>query len=238
MNLKKIVLAGALLLSSSSAFSQQDKLHFDIYSRFEGFFNIKLNSSSLKANSKEINFSFLYGIYSAFFDKVNDSTYRETVQNNFLWISKEETFDYLLSKDSCYTFVKYSAKGEKPREEKKALEGKIFNKKYRSLPELFDNFEKGLLKDSIHLIVNATPYSVKVESIEKGDSNIAYSCSLEGLVKREPGDIIIFPYPIELFAEKRTGKTVPLKFHTKFLNVRNGNKTFIEGELRKNKNLD
>jgi len=234
MNLKEIVLAGALLFSGSSAFSQQDKLHFDIYSRFEGFFNIKLNNSYLKANSKEINFSFLYGIYSTCFNKLNDSTYRETVKNNFLWISKEETFDYSLGKDSCYTFVKYSAKGENPREEKKALEGKIFNKKYRSLPELFNDFEKGLLKDSIHLIVNATSYSIKVENIEKGDNNITYSCSLEGLVKREPGDIIIFPYPIELFAEKRAGgKIVPFRFCTKFLNVRNGNKTFIEGELRK-----
>lgn len=234
MNLKEIVLAGALLLYGSSAFSQQDKLYFDIYSRFEGFFNIKLNNSSLKADSKEINFSFLYGIYSTCFDKVNDSTYRETVKNNFLWISKEETFDYLRGKDSCYTFVKYSAKGEKPREEKKALEGRTFNKKYKPLPELFDDFEKGLLKDSIHMIVNAVPYSIKVKSIEEEKNNIIYSCSLEGLVKREPGDIIIFPYPIELFAEKRAGgKIVPLRFCTKFLNVRSGNKTFIEGELRK-----
>jgi hypothetical protein len=185
-----------------------------------------------------VDFSFFYGIYSMHLDNVDDSTYRETVNNNFLWISKEETFDYSLGRDSCYTFVKYFARGEKPREEKKAKEETKFNKKYRGLPELVGNLQKGLLneEDSIHFIVNATSYSIKIESIESGDSSITYSCSLEGVVKREPGDIIIFPYPIELFAEKREGgKVIPVRFHTKFLNVRNGNRTSIEGELREEK---
>ncbi len=229
MKFKEILLAGAFFLSTSLAFSQKP-VHFDVYSKGEGFFNPKLNTSSLKVSPEEIDFSFLFGIYSMKFKKINDSTYREIVKNNFLWKSKEEFFDYSF-KDSCYTFNNYSARGEKPRLEKELLEGKTFDKKYKSPPELFGYLERGLIKDSIHFIVCGLPYSVKIESIEKNDT-ITYSCSLEESIKKEPGDVILFPYPIEAITKKEDGKIIPLGFFTKFLNAKNGKNTHLEGVLR------
>jgi hypothetical protein len=229
MKLREILLAGAFLLSSA-AFSQ-NKLHFDIYSKKEGFFNPRLNSS-LNMDSKEIDFSFLHGMYSMKFKRINDSTYREIVKNNFFQ-SKEEVFDYSFRDSSCI-LDSYSAIGGKPREEKEVLEGTVFDKKYKSLPELFNDFEKGLLKDSIYLIVLGMPYSIKIENTEV-DEDIIYSCKLKKPIKKEPGDFILFPYPIEVYAKRKNEKVIPLGFYTKFLNVRSGRNTSIEGELRKEK---
>lgn len=230
MKLKEIVLAGAIFLQSAIAFSQE-KLHFDVYSKGEGFLNPRLKNSSLKISPKEIDFSFLFGIYSMEFKKINDSTYQEIVKNNFLWKSKKEFFEYSF-KDNCYTFNSYSIEGDKPRLEKKMLEGNSFDEKYKALPELFENFENGSLKDSIHFIVLGLPYSAKIERIEK-ENNVTYYCNLGDLIKSEPGDIIIFPYPIEAYAAKGNGKLMPLGFSTKFLNVKAGRNVNIEGELKK-----
>ncbi len=232
MKLKEIVLAGALLLSSSAALSQ-NKLKFDVYSREEGLLKL-LNSSSLRINSEQIDFSFLFDIYSMEFQKLTDSTYREIVRNNFLWQAKDEFFDY--SKDSCYTLLSYSAVRGKPREEKKALVERRFDKKYLSLPELFKDFEEGRLEngDSLHFIVNGMPYSVKIKRRENQDS-IIYSSSLEDIIKREPGDIIICPYPIEVYAIEKDGKFVPIGFSTELLRVKNGKKIPINGKLREEK---
>ncbi len=231
MKLKEIVLAGSLLLLTSLAFSQ-DKLKFDVYSKGEGRFSLRLNNSTLKVDSNEIDFSFLLGFYSMKFKKLTDSTYQEIVKNNVPFQSKDEFFNYSF-KDSCYTLLSYYAVGGKPRAEKKALVGRDFDDKYRSLPELVNYFEKGLIKDgdSIHFIINGEPYSVEIGRRENQDS-VIYSCSLEEIIKREPGDVIIFPYPIEAYATKENGGLIPLRFSTAFLNVRNGKKTSIEGELR------
>ncbi|MEK6833681.1 MAG: hypothetical protein AABY32_06570 [Nanoarchaeota archaeon] len=227
MKLREIVLAGAIFLSG--AVFSQDKLHFDVYSREEGFLNL-LKSSFLRVSSKEVDFSFLFGIYSMSFKKINDSIYQEVVKDN--WALREEFFDYSLE-DSCYTLIRYSAKRGKPRQEKKALEERIFDKKYRVLPELFSNFKNGLLGDSLHFIVNGMPYSVKINSRENGES-IIYSCNLGELIKREPGDNILFPYPIEVYAIKKNGELLPLGFSTEFLKVRSGKKVPIKGKLKEN----
>ena len=227
MKLREILLAGAFLLSSP-AFSQ-DKLHFDISSKGGRLFN---PGGSLKMDSNEIDISVLLGIYSVKFKRINDSTYQEIVKNNFLW-SKEEFFDYSF-KNSSYTLDSYFAVGGKPREEKEALEGTVFDKKYKNLPELFKDFEKGLLKDSIHCIVLGLPYSIKIENTEK-DKDIIYSCNLLGCIKRDPGDFVLFPYPIEVHAKRKDEKIIPVGFYTKFANVRTGRNTSIEGRLRKEK---
>ena len=229
MRLRELAFTSAILLSG--AVFSQDNVKFDVYSKEEGFLN-RLNSSSLRVSQKEIDFSFLFGIYSMEFKRINDSTYQEIADNNFLWESKKEFFNYSLE-DSCYTLIKYFVEGGKPRKEKKALEGRRFDKKYRSLPELFNYFEKGLLKDkdSLHFIVNAMPYSVPVKSRENKDS-IVYSCSLDDMIKREPGDNIIFPYPIEVYTIKREEGLSPVGFSTEFLRVKSGKRIPIKGKLR------
>lgn len=230
MKLREIVLASAFFLSSSLVFSQ-DKLHFDVYTKGEGFFSPRFNSSSIKVNSDEINCSFLFGIYSMKFKKVNDSTYQESVKTEILWILKEELFNYSF-KDSCYTFNNYSAIGENPRQEKEALKGTIFNKKYKTPPELFNDLEKGLLdeKDSIHFIIQGVPYSIKINKIKKGDERIYSSTLLK--IEDEPGDYFIFPYPAEVYTKNKNGKIIPIKFNTKLLNAKTKKITSIEGELR------
>jgi hypothetical protein len=228
MKIREIVLAGALFLSSA-AFSQ-DKLHFDIYSKGEGFFP-RFNSGSVKANSGEIDCSFLFGIYSMNFKKVNDLTYQEIVKTSFLWISKEEFFNYSF-KDSCYTLNSYSAVGEKPRLEKEVLEGTSFDKKYKTPPELLNDFEKGLLEeeDSIHFIIQGMPYSIKINNTKKGDE-IIYS-STPPKIDEEPGDYFIFPYSAEVHAKEKNEKIIPIGFRTKLLNAKTKKSTTIEGELR------
>jgi len=227
MKLKEITLASALFLSSL-AFSQ-DNLNFDVYSKERGLLKF-LNSSSLKVSPKEIDFSFLFGIYSMKIKNLTDSTYQEIVKDN--WELREEFFDYSF-KDSCYTLLRYSVKKGKPREEKKALGERKFDEKYGGLPELFSAFEEGLLKDkdSLHFIVLGMPYSVKIESRENQDS-IIYSCNLEEIIKREPGDNIIFPYPIEVYTIKREEGLSPVGFSTAFVRVRSGKKVPIKGKIR------
>jgi hypothetical protein len=225
MKLKGILLTGMLFLSSLG-FSQKP-LHFEIYSKGEGFFSPRLNNSSLEVSPKEVSFSFLFGIYSMDFQMINDSTYRETVKD--FWNSKEEVFDYSF-KDSHYTLKNYSAVKGKIREEKEVLEGKVFDKKYKSLPESFDAFEKGLLKDSAHFVILGMPYSFKIDKRKKGQ-DFVYSCNMEKNIKSEPGDVFIFPFPVEVLGKKEKGKFVPYYFSTNFLRSRNGNKIHLEGIL-------
>jgi len=228
MKFKDIFLASGLLLSSVSL--AQEPLHFEVYSQGEGRFSPRLNNSSLKVNSNEVDFSFLFGLYSMNFKKVDDSTYIESVDNNFPFFSKEEIFKYHF-KDGHYVFIDYSADNS-PRKEKEALEGSVFNKKYKSFPEAFDDFETGNIKDSIHFFVLGLPYSIKVERTQKG-KEIIYSSNLQDFVKVEPGDDIIFPYPIEVFGVMGNGKITPTKFSTSFLRAKNGKRTHLEGILKK-----
>lgn len=225
MKFKEIVLGGTLLLSSSLALSQNE-LHFDIYSREDGILNF-LRSSSLKASPNEVDFSFLFGIYSMKAINSTDSTYQEIVKNNIPWETKDEFFNY--SKDSCYVLNSYFTKNGKSREEKEALEGRIFDKKYKTLPELFNDFEKGLLGDSLHFIVQGMPYSARIKKIDNSD-RIIYSCTFD--VKRESGDMYICPYPIEVYTIKKDGKLTPTKFSTMLLNSKNGKKIPLQGKLR------
>ena len=148
------------------------RLQFDISSDGGGISRLIANNSSLNLDSNKIDFSFLHGLYSMGFEKINDCTYRETVKNNFFWKPSNEIFYYSL-KDSCYTLNNYFAERGKPREEKEMLEGTMFDKKYKTFPELFNSFEKGLLKDSLHCIVLGLPYSVKIEkSFEEDETNL------------------------------------------------------------------
>jgi len=230
MKLKQILLAGALLFSSV-AFSQE-QFKFNIYGKGEKSSGQGLKIGFLKVTPKKIDVSFWWRLYSLEFQKISDSTYREVVKDKIPFSDpKHEFFNYSF-KDSCYTLENYFTEEGKPREEKEALEGRVFNKKYKSLPELFNNFENGLLKDSIHFVVLGMPYSVKIETRENQDS-VIYSCNLENIIKREPGDNIIFPYPIKAYTIKREGGLLPVGFSTEFLRVRSGKRTSIKGELRK-----
>ncbi len=226
MNLKEIVLTSALFLSSI-AFSQ-DKLHFDLYGQGEGFFNPKLKIGHIKKDSTEMRFS-LKKIYEMKFNRLNDSTYQETYNLRTPWNIKKEVFDYSF-KDSCYVLDNYSAVKGKARAERDSLEGKIFDKKYKTLSDLFDDFENGVLQDSIHFIVLGIPYSVKIEKTEEGN-NVIYSCD-PGEVIEEPGDRFIFPYPIKIYAKKNGGGIRPYKFFTRFKKVRTGKIRSLEGNLR------
>lgn len=230
MKFKDIFLAGLLFLASSPSLSQE-KHHFDVYSKGEGgFFNPRFNTSSLKVSPEEVDFSFLLGIYSIQFKKLNDSVYQEIVKSNFPLKSNKEVYSYLL-RDSSYTFEDYSADNES-REEKIVLQGNKFEKKYKVLPELFANFQNGTLGDSLHCIILGVPYSVKIEKDEQG-KELVYSCNLNGLIKAEEGDVFLFPYPVKAEAVKENGTIKPLRFSTYFLNAKSGKRTHLEGLLRK-----
>ena len=224
MGLREIVLASTLFLSTV-AFSQ-NKLNFDVYTKRDGL--PKFNSGSVKASHGEIDCSFFFGIYSMNFKKVNDSTYRETVKTSFLWILKEEIFDYTL-KNSSYTFKKYSVLGEEPREEKVVLEWTVYDKKYKDLPRLFEDFKKGLMRDSVHIIVQGVPYSAKIDKTRNGDEIIYFSNPPE--IKDEPGDVMVFSYPFQIRAKEKGGEIIPFLFYTKIENTQTKKVTTIEGVL-------
>ncbi len=225
MKLRKIVLsfAGALLLSGSAALSQ-NKLKFDVYS--DAFLGLRLNLGSLKVSPKEVDFSFLLGLYSMQFKNINDSTYQEIVKDN--WNGRNEFFDY--SWNSHYTLRSYDEKKGNPRAEKKALENKVFDKKYESIPELVERFQKGLIndKDSIHIVVLGLPYSAVTEK-RKNQDTLIYTGHLE--VKRDSGDVYIAPNPIRVYVKDG----VPIGFSTVLLDVsgKKEKEIFIEGILKK-----
>lgn len=227
MKLREIVLAGAMFLSGI-AYSQ-DKLNFDVYTKWDGL--PKINSSSVKIIPGEIDCSFLFGLYSMKFKKVNDSTYHETIKEGIIWSSREELFEYSF-KDSHYILKKYSAIVGKPREEKSVLEETIYDGKYKDLPGLFDYIQKDCLEDgdSIYLIVQGVPYSVKIEKTEKGKDILYFSNPPE--IKDEPGDFMTFSFPFQLYAKEENGKIIPLKFGTKIQNAKTKRSTIIEGKLK------
>jgi hypothetical protein len=232
MNLKKIILMSAMLLSNAVASQSLDKLQFDVCSKSEGFFSPKINSS-LKIYPNELDFAFSSIIYSIDFNfkKINDSTYQEFVKSCLLWKLKEELFEYSYNeKDSSYTFNRYSVIGEKPRPEKEILVGTHFDKKFKTPPKIFKNLEKGLLDDSVHFIVFGEPYSIKIGNNVKDGERI-YFCDPKDVIKQEPGDFFVFPYPLELHTKRKDGKITPYLFFTKFLNAKNGKSTYIKGEL-------
>lgn len=226
MNIKEIVLAGAMLLSSAVFSQSPDKLYFDVYTKWDGL--PKINSSSVNVIPGEIDCSFFFGLYSMKFKKVNDSTYHETVKTGIFWSSREELFEYSF-KDSSYILEKYSAILGKSREEKSVLEETIYNKKYKDLLWLIDDFENGLFGDSLHLIVQGIPYSVKIEKTQKGKDILYFSNPPE--IKDEPGDFMTFSFPFQLHAKEENEKIIPIEFHTKLLNVKSGKKTHLEGIL-------
>ena len=228
MNLKKITFASLMFLSSI-AFSQ-DKLHFDLYSKGEGFFNPRLKIGYIEKDSNEMNFSFFRKMYQMSFSKLNDSTYREMISIKIPWKSRKEIFDYSF-KDSCYVLDNYSAVKGKARTERDSLEGTVFDKKYRTLLDLFNDFENDLLKDSIHFITLAVPYSIKVEKTKEGN-NLIYSSDPGEIIKEEPGDFIIFPYPIKAYAKKNGKKIRPYEFSTRYKKARTGRSSRFKGILR------
>jgi len=214
---------------SSIAFSQ-DKLHFDLYSKGEGFFNPKIKIGYIEKDSNEMNFSFFRKMYQMSFNKLSDSTYQEIINIKIPWNARKEIFDYSF-KDSCYVLDNYtSVKGE-ARAERDSLEGNIFDKKYKTLSELFNDFEEGILEDSIHFITLAVPYSIKIEKIKKEDDWI-YSSDPGDIIKEEPGDFIIFPYPIKAYAKENSEKIKPYRFSTRYKKARTGRSSRFEGILR------
>ncbi len=229
MKLKDIFLTSAFFLASNLAFSQNPR-HFEIYTKGENFPSIRLNTGSVNVTPKEVDFSFLFNLYSINLKKLNDSTYQEIVKDNYIITSKEEFFTYIL-KDSKYTLKDYSVVGGEPRKEKEALKGVTLDKKYKTLIEVFNDFENGNLKDSVHIFIFGLPYSVGINKIEEKDK-IIYFGNLGGAIKQEPGDFIIFPYPAEVIGKKENGKFIPSKFFTKSLNVRNKRVNTIEGILK------
>lgn len=223
MSLKKILLTGAFLLSTSLAFSQ-DKLHYEVHTKGGGLPSI---TSFIDLSEKEIDFSFLLGFYSMKFNQINDSIYKETKNVVF----KKEFFDY--SKGSGYTLLDYYVDIGRPREVKEILVDKTLDEKYQTFPEILSVFRsKGFEdKDSLHFFLMGLPYSLKVEKFERGDT-IFYSSSLKGAIRFEPGDDFHFPYPIEITAIEKDGKMVILGFSTKFLNVKKEKEGILEGRLK------
>lgn len=219
MKLKDILLASTLFWSSL-AFGQ-DKLHFEIATKVEKSIVPKI-MSHLNVSSDKVDFSFLWGLYSMEFQKINNFTYRETL--------KDETYEYAF-KDSCYTLIDYNRSKGKPKAEKEILEGRTFDKKYKSLSDLFNDIKKGNLGDSLHFIVLGNPYSAKIEKIQNG-KDLVYSCSLTDIIKLEPGDEFHFSYPIKMHAIKKNGDITPLSFSTKCLHVKWGKIISIEGKLK------
>jgi len=205
MNLKEIVLASAIFLSN--IVYSQDKLHFDFYSKGERFFSPKLKIGYFEKDSNGINISFLRKMYQMSSSKLNDSTYQEIISIKSLFNTRKEIFDYSF-KDSCYVLDNYSAVKGEPRAERDSLEGNIFDKKYKTLLELFNDFEKGLLEDSIHFIVLAVPYSIKIEKTEKGDSLI-YSGDPENLLRKSQ-EILLFFLILLKFMQRRTAEGLNL----------------------------
>jgi len=169
-------------------------------------------------------------MYQMSFSKLNDSTYQEIMNIKIPWNSRKEIFDYSF-KDSCYILDDYSVVKGKARAERDSLEENIFDKKYKTLVDLFNDFENDLVEDSIHFIALAVPYSIKVEKIKK-ENDLIYSSDPGEVIKEEPGDFIIFPYPIEAYARKNGKEIRPYKFSTRYKKVRTGRNSRLEGNLR------
>lgn len=227
MKFKEIAFASMLFLSST-AFSQ-NKLHFSLYGKGERFLSPKLKIGYLEKNSNKINFSFFMDIYEMNSVQLTDSTYQETFGIKIPWNTRKEVFSYSF-KDSCYILDDYCAVKGEPRLERDSLEGKVFDKKYKTLSDVFQDFEKGLLQDSVHFIVLGIPYSVKFNIIKQGN-NLIYSCETKDIIKEDPEDFIIFPYPINVYARKHEGKIKPFKFSTRFKNILTGRNYNLEGHL-------
>lgn len=228
MNLKKIVLLGTLFFSTL-AFSQ-NKTSFDVY-KTGGLFG-DVNIGSLEKNCNNANFSFLKGRYKMSFNKETDSTYQEIVRIHTAFYKRTEIFDYLF-KDSCYVLKDYSA--DKPRKVKEALKKRVFNKKYGSLLDLFNDFEKGNLKDSIHFFVLGDTYSIKINMTKKG-KNLVFDCNLEKHVKEEPGDDVLFDGKVEVYAKELNGGVFPFFFSTEYKPAFFGFRIPIPIEGRRGKN--
>jgi len=229
MNLKKILLAGTFFLSTSLA-SSQDKLKFDVYN--DWLLGIRLNMSSVTVNPRQIAFSFLFGSYSMEFKQPNDSTYQETVKDN--WAGRDEFFDY--SKNLGYTLFNYSVTRGEPREEKEALVKRVFDKKYKSLLELFDDLENGRINDgdSIHFSLLGMPYSIKAGKKQNSET-IVYSGTFK--VKKEPGDSYVLKEeePVKLYTIKEDGKEIPIGFTATLSHAKKKKEISIEGILKKDK---
>lgn len=224
MKFKEIFLSGALLFSSVLPCFSQDKLNYEVRTKGGGF---PSTTSFIDLSEKEVDFSFLLGIYSMKFNQINDSVYKET--KNFFF--KKEFFDYVSG--SGYTLLNYYVDIGKPRKVKESLVDKSLDEKYKTFPEILKDFKKNGFqdKDSLHFFLMGLPYSLEIEKSERGDT-VIYSSSLKGAIKFEPGDDFHFPYPIEMVALEKDGKRVILGFSTKFLNVKKGKEGTLEGRLK------
>ncbi len=225
MKLKNLLVGSFLLFSG--IINGQEKLHFDVYSRGDFFFSPKLKIGYFEKKEKEVNFSFLFGAYSIDFKKINDSTYREIVDVG-LWKRKKEVFEYSFN-GSCYKLEEYYSMGDEPRLEKERLEGKIFDKKYGVLPEIFNNLEKNQLGDSIHFVLLGVPYSTRIKT-EKEGKDFIFSSDLE-FIEEKPDDVVNFSSPVKVKAKKKNGKLLPYNFSTMYKRVKSGRMNYLEGKL-------
>lgn len=143
MRFKDIFLTGALTLSTILPSFSQDKLNYEVRTKGGGF---PATTSFINLSEKEIDFSFLLGIYSMKFNQINDSTYNET--KNFMF--KKEFFDY--AKGSGYILLDYSVEMGRLRNVKEKLINQKLDEKYKTFPEILKDFrEDGFKdKDSLH----------------------------------------------------------------------------------------
>jgi hypothetical protein len=219
MKLKEILLASALFLSG--AVVAQD-LNYNVAGRLEIPFIKRLKvAADLDASPNEISFTFFDN--SMKFQKLNDSTYREIVND-------EEFYEYS-KKDSCYIFKSYHSIA-KPRAEKELLEGRVFNKKYESLPDLFEDLINKKTKDTLNFILLGNPYSASLKTTKKGKRTY-YTGNPADFIKREEGDKFHFKFPIKFEAEEINGQNIPSVFSTKCLYIPLGLIISIEGRLEK-----
>ncbi|HOF43889.1 MAG TPA: hypothetical protein PLE51_01875 [Candidatus Pacearchaeota archaeon] len=224
MRFKDIFLTGALTLSTILPSFSQDKLNYEVRTKGGGF---PATTSFINLSEKEIDFSFLLGIYSMKFNQINDSTYNET--KNFMF--KKEFFDY--AKGSGYILLDYSVEMGRLRNVKEKLINQKLDEKYKTFPEILKDFrEDGFKdKDSLHFFLMGLPYSLKIDKIESGDTTF-YSSGLNEAIKFEPGDDFHFSYPIEMTVVEKEGKRVIIGFSTRFLNVKKRKEGSLEGRLK------
>ena len=210
---------------SSLAFSQE-KLHYDVYAEINFLWNPRIKIGCLEKNGKNVDVSFLSNELK--FTQTSDSTYREFVNTS----RRKEIFDYFL-KDSCYFLKDYYVTEGDSRKEKKELIGKNFDKKHKTLLQLFNDFEKGNLNDSIHAFVFGVPYSIKIYKSTEG-GYLIYNCDLGKYVRDTPSDDFAFDSVVKAHAEKINGNFRVEKFSTDFklgLGRKKKHRINIEGYL-------
>jgi len=175
----------------------------------------------LDASPNEISFTFFDN--SMKFQKLNDSTYREIV-------NEMEFYEYSM-KDSCYTLKSYYSTG-KSRAEKEILEKRVFDRKYQSFPDLLEDFINKKTGDTLNFIALGNPYSASVKTVKKG-KHTTYIGNPVDFIKKEEGDKFHFKFPIRVESEEINGQDIPYEFSTECLYIPIGLRISIKGKLKK-----